>query len=332
MSAECLPTPIHFASRNFFILALICAAGLGGAGRVLAADTVNRIVAVVNDEVVTEGDVAAYLQALRGQGELPAPPPGRTETVREMVLQRLIEQRLILQEAKRSGVQVDVDELLERFDALKSQFDSPEEFEQSLLEAGLSAGALKQQLRNQLLVQRVIDAKVRSTISVSPQEVARELAVHPEEAKPGDRFRVAHILIRVTDTRSEPQARELIQRLHDQLARGADFAAVAKQYSEDPHREEGGNMGWVAPGELLPELDAALTSLKPGELSEPIRTRLGWHLVRVEERRDPSSLSVTEANRAVYQRLYQRKFQEAFVKWLEGLKRKAYIEILELKG
>ena len=87
-------------------------------------------------------------------------------------------------------------------------------------------------------------------------------------------------------------------------------------------------MGWVAQGELMPELDAALFSLKPGEYSRPIQTHLGFHLVKVEERRTAESLSVAEANRSVYQRLYQQKFQDAFGRWLAQLKRRAYIEIV----
>ncbi len=86
-------------------------------------------------------------------------------------------------------------------------------------------------------------------------------------------------------------------------------------------------MGWVAQGELLPELDTALFGLTVGDTSAPIQTRLGFHLVKVEERRPASSLSLTEANRSVYQQLYQQKFQVAFAQWLGELKKKAYIEI-----
>jgi len=167
---------------------------------------------------------------------------------------------------------------------------------------------------------------------VSPQEVAREIGVHPELAKPGDRARVSHILVRVSETRSAEQARALVEQLHGRLTSGAAFADLARRHSEDSHAEAGGAMGWVAQGELLPELDAVLFSLPIGEVSGPIQTRLGFHLVTVEERRAASSLSVTEANHAVYQQLYQKKFQQAFSRWLDGLLRRAYIEIVTPQG
>jgi parvulin-like peptidyl-prolyl isomerase len=86
-------------------------------------------------------------------------------------------------------------------------------------------------------------------------------------------------------------------------------------------------MEWVAQGELLPELDAALFSLPVGTVSEPIQTRLGFHLVKIEERRTASDLSPTDANRAVFQQLYQQKFEAAMRYWLSELQRHAYIEI-----
>lgn len=291
------------------------------------AETVNRIVAIVNDDIITEADVASHVSALLEDQGAEAPPMP-SDQMREAVLQRLIEQRLILQEAQRANVSVSAQEVIDRLEELRARFGSEEMFRQSLTESHLTEPELKEKLREQLLVQRVIDDKVRSTIVVSPQEVARELSAHPELAKPGDRVRASHILVRVDERRSVEAARQLIAALHQQLLHGADFAELAKQHSEDSHRDEGGMMGWVAQGELLPELDTVLFSLKEGAVSEPIQTQLGFHLVRVEERRTATSLSVTEANHAIFQRLYQRKFQAALVKWLADLKRHAYLELL----
>ena len=292
------------------------------------ADTVDRIVAVVNDEVITEADVTSQVTALL-QDQEAQPPAGQGPAGMHLVmLRRLIEQRLILQEAKRAGISVEPGEVADRLETLRGRFASEEEFRRSLVDSGLSEERLKEQIRDQLLVERLINTKIRSAIVVSPQEVARELGDHQELSKPGDRVRVSHILIRVAEARSEEQARALIEDLRRRLVQGEDFSALAKRYSEDPYAEEGGAMEWVAQGELLPELDGALFNLKAGELSGPIQTRLGFHLVRVEERRSASSLSVTEANRTVFKRLYQQKFQDRFGRWIGELKRRAYIEIL----
>ena len=112
----------------------------------------------------------------------------------------------------------------------------------------------------------------------------------------------------------------------------ANFPDVAKRYSEDQFRDEAGNMGWVASGEMLPELDAALASLAVGQLSEPIQSRLGFHLVRVEERKPADSLSITDANYSVYQQIYQEKFKKKFTGWMGELRKKAYIELPDSSG
>ena len=293
------------------------------------ADTVNRIAVIVNDDVIMEGDVVSSVNALLSEHEAPPTDPAQ---MRRVVLQRLIEQRLIVQEAKRAGVTAVPEELARRFDDIRGHFDSDEAFRQWLETAGLSEEGLRDKIRDEYLAQRLIDGKIRSAIVVSPQEVASELESHPELAKSGDRVRVSHLLIRVNEKRSEENARALIDQIRRQLKPGGDFAALARRYSEDPHREDGGMMGWVAPGELLPELDEALTHLDAGALSDPIRTRLGFHLLRVEERRSVSSLSLMEANRAVYQRLFEQKFEAAFKQWLAELMKRAYIEIVTPDG
>lgn len=299
----------------------------GAPGRAWAG-TVNRIVAVVNDEVITEADVASHVAALREESEASALDDAGFGEMHRVVLRRLIEQRLLRQEAKRSGIVVASDEVLARFEEFRRRFDIEDMFQEFMAASGLSPEQIKEKIRDQLMVDRLIDTKIRSTIKVSPQEVARELDLHPELVKTGDRIRASHLLIRVNESRSEEDARTLITHIRDQLARGEEFAGLAQRYSEDPQREEGGAMGWVAPGELMPELDLALFRLAPGELSEPVQTKLGFHLVRAEERRTASDLSVMEANAAVYQQLYQRKFQPAVTRWLTELKRHAYIEIV----
>ncbi len=292
-----------------------------------SAETANRIVAIVNDEVITQTDVSSRVDALL-EDQQATPQTKDPEQMERMVLQRLIEQRLLLQQAKKEGIIVTSDEVRKRLEDLRSRFESEDAFQQSLVDSNLTEEQLKEKLRDQLMVQRLVDSKVRSMITVSPQEVAKEIGMHPDLAKGGDRVKASHILVRVSETRPAEKARELIDDIRKQLTNGAEFAALAKRYSEDPHAEEGGAMGWVAQGELLPELDAALFGLKVGELSAAIQTKLGFHLVKVEERRDATSLSVTDANRNLAQQIYQRKFQEAFARWLTELKRHAYIELV----
>lgn len=296
------------------------------------AETADRIVAVVNDDVITEADITAYLRAQLQDGEEgdegEGTRPPRAVARQRAMLDQLIEHRLILQEAKRAGLSADAGEVASQLEAMRSRFGSQEELQASLAASGLSLEGVREKIREQLLVRRLIDEKVRAGIQVSPQEVARALQEQPELREPGEHVRAAHLLIRVSDVRSEAEARALIEDLDRQIAAGAEFSEIARRYSEDPSREDGGEMGWVQRGELLPELDRALFALKEGERSAPLQTRLGFHLLRTEERQATPPRSTTDAHRLASRRLYQQKFEEAFARWLAELKARAYLQIL----
>jgi peptidyl-prolyl cis-trans isomerase SurA len=307
------------------------AAGLAAAvlcASAAQAGVVNRIVAVVDNEIITEQDLRAYVAALQaGQAEAGA-SGDEGGALEQQSLERLIEHRLMLQEAIRKEVEVDPLEVLKRYTSFRDRFPSDGQFRAELAQAGLSEEQLKRKIREQLLVQQLIDSEVRSRIVVSPQDVAKELRANPQLAKPGTRVRLSHLLVRVGERRSEAQARALIDRLHGQLAEGADFAKLAKQHSEEAHGRDGGDMGWVSPDDLMPALGEAVAGLRPGETSAPVQSPLGFHLIRVEERKDAASLSLTDAHQAVSRQLYQARFRQAMERWLGGLKQKAYIEIL----
>ena len=292
---------------------------------VVGAEVANRIVAVVNDDVITQAELNSRVDDIVS-GPAPIPAQISPAQVQRAVLERLIEQKLILQEGKQLGVTVNDEEVMDRLREVKKKIGSEVNYERWLAEMGLTEGQLKFQLRDQLLVQRTVDAKVRSTIVISPQEVSSKMKDEP--AKAGvDRAHLLHMLIRVNNTRTEEQAKQLAGEVRSKAQAGTPFAELAKAYSEDPQAEEGGDLGWIIRGQLLPELDTAAFSLPVGTLSDVIQTRLGFHLIRVEERHSGEEISTLEANTATFHELYDNKFQEAMAKWLKELKQHAYIEI-----
>ena len=308
---------------------LMMGLGLLGGVPLGLAETTNRIVAVVNEDIITEADVTFRVQSILSDERAPAAAGEQTASMRHAILERLIEQRLMLQQAKQEDLVISSSEILQQLESAQRQFPSLEAFRASLAQAGFSEEQFKAQIRDQLLIRHVIDTKVRATIQVSPQDIARTVAEHPELLKPGDRVRASHLLIRVHDRRSEQEARALIEEIRQKSVEGADFAALAKRYSEDAQREAGGAMDWVAPGELLPELDTVLFRLPVGEISPPIQTRLGFHVLKIEERRPAASLTVEESNRVASQRIYQEKFRQAMAQWLKELKQHAYIHLAD---
>lgn len=136
---------------------------------------------------------------------------------------------------------------------------------------------------------------------------------------------VRHILLRVGDGMSEPQARQKLLEIRQEIAAGADFAKFARTYSQDGSASQGGDLGWISPGETVPEFERAMNTLQDGQLSEPVRTEYGYHLIQVLGRRDAEG-SVAQQMDLARQAIGQRKAEQAYADWLRQLRDSAYVD------
>ena len=139
--------------------------------------------------------------------------------------------------------------------------------------------------------------------------------------------RLRHILVQPSQIRTEAETRELIHDIHRRLEEGEDFAALARQHSEDPGSAlNGGDLGWTSGNEFVPEFREAMAATPTGELSEPFRSQYGWHVLEVQERRDQDMSQEARRNMAL-QILHQRRFDEELQKWQKELRDEAYVEV-----
>ena len=136
---------------------------------------------------------------------------------------------------------------------------------------------------------------------------------------------VRHILLRARDGLSDAEARDKLEKLREKILAGADFAEVARQNSEDSSASKGGDLGWVAPGDTVPEFERVMNSLKPGEVSQPFQTPFGWHIAQVIERRS-EALSEERRKAAARQAIRARKADEAYQDWLRQQRDRAFVE------
>jgi peptidyl-prolyl cis-trans isomerase SurA len=136
---------------------------------------------------------------------------------------------------------------------------------------------------------------------------------------------VRHILLRAREGLSEAEARERLQRLRERIVAGGDFAELARLHSEDASAQKGGDLGWVAAGDTVPEFERAMNELKDKEVSQPIQTPFGWHLVQVVERRS-DELSEDRKKVAARTAIRARKADEAYQDWLRQTRDRAFVE------
>jgi peptidyl-prolyl cis-trans isomerase SurA len=135
-----------------------------------------------------------------------------------------------------------------------------------------------------------------------------------------------HILVKTNELVSESEARNRLLALKERLENKADFTALARAHSEDASATKGGDLGWLSPGDTVPEFERAMNALKPGEVSAPVQTPFGWHLIQVLERRN-EDMSKERQRLAARQTLRARKSDEAYQEWVRQLRDRAYIEL-----
>ena len=136
---------------------------------------------------------------------------------------------------------------------------------------------------------------------------------------------VRHILLRVGEGKSEGKARQQLADIRNQVEAGGDFAKFARTYSQDGSASQGGDLGWISPGETVPEFERAMNNLQDGKVSQPIRTEYGYHLIQVLSRREAEG-SVQQQMDIARQAIGQRKAEQAYADWLRELRDSSYVQ------
>lgn len=294
------------------------------------AATINKVVAVINDEVVTREDVdqllavlyAQYSQEYKGDELLK-----KMEEVKKDILNQIIEDKLVLSRAKELGIKVTESEIDERLDYIKNRFPSEDEFYKTLETQGITIANLKDRYRDQLMMKKLVDYEVKSRISVLPSETNDYYEKHKDQFRENDKYKVKNILIKAKDEVSLELVRVEIAGVYNKLKEGGSFDGLAKRYSQGPNVEKGGDMGYIERGQMLEPLDNVIFKLKPGEFSEPVKSSVGYHIFKVEDIKYGKEMSLEDAQKDIQTIIFQEKFKAQVSEWLAGLKKKAYISI-----
>jgi len=399
---------------------------------------IDRVIAVVNDEALTQFDVNEQKRVVLSQMKAQNVTPPAQDVLDKQLLDRLITDRVLLQYAKETGIRVDdtqVERTIERI--AKDNKLSTAEFRTAVEKEGVPFSKYRDDVRSEITVQRLREREVEGRVNVSDAEVdlflatqslqsggdieyrlAHILVLVPEQAspaqidarlrraeealrqirsgaefgqvaaslsdasdalqggnlgwraparlptvfadtvrgmKPGEvsgvlrsasgfhivklleqrsrnaptvveQTRTRHILVKVNEITSEAEAKIKIERIKERIDLGAKFEEQAKLNSEDGTAAKGGDLGWISPGDTVPDFEQAMNRLKIGEISAPVRTPFGWHLIQVQERRTQDITTERQREQARLA-LRQRKSDEAFQDWVRQTRDKAYVEI-----
>jgi peptidyl-prolyl cis-trans isomerase SurA len=398
----------------------------------------DRVVAVVNSEVVTRLDldeqVKVALQQLKRQGTpLPAP-----DVLERQLLERLVTAKVLAQSAKETGLRVDDTQLQRSIERIAQENKmAPEAFRKMLEADGIDFNRFREELRNEILIARLKEREVDSKILITDAEIdnylknqqsqggkddeyslSHILVLVPEQASPeqikakrtiaekaldqikgGADFRqvsagvsdaqnaleggplgwrpaarlpqifvdsvktmkvgdvsavlrsangfhiiklldkrgnespviipqthARHILIRLNEVVSETEAKQRLINLKERIENGANFTELARLQSEDASASRGGDLGWLSPGDTVPEFERAMNGLEPGQVSDPVQSPFGWHLIQVVERRS-EDMSKERQRVLARQSIRTRKADEAYQEWVRQQRDRAYVEL-----
>jgi peptidyl-prolyl cis-trans isomerase SurA len=249
------------------------------------------------------------------------------------VLRDLVDQQLLLQKARDKGLSADT-ELIKRLDEMRKQMNlaSMDELEKAAREQGVSFEDFKQNMKNQILTQMVIRNEVQPKIQVTKEEEKKYYDEHQKEFEHPERVRLSEIL--VSTEKLEPgnqaglaAAQQKAQQLLQQVRGRTPFEEVAKKSSDGPTAAQGGDLGFFKRGTLAKELEEKTFTMKPGEITDVVRTKQGFLILKVTDHEQAGVPPLKEVEPQILDTLYYQKLQPALRDYLTKLREEAYIDI-----
>lgn len=291
-----------------------------------------RLVLKVNDDQLTDTDLrlAQQLVALQMQRENPGAQVSQ-DTVMSRIVDRLIRQTLLLQAAHEAEVTVHPDEVAADVSQQRTRRGAAA-FEKYLADLGLTEKEFTRRVGDQMVIRKFVDTMVASRITVTDSEARTFYDSNSAKFEHPEEVRLRTILLKLDPSADEKQVaavKDHAELARKQLVLGEDMAAVAKDVSDDPSKARGGDLGWVRKGMLLPELEPAVWALKPGELSEVLKSTLGYHLFKAEGRRMPGKVSFDEVKSTLTDTIKNEKLVAAMEALTKERRAKAKIEAFD---
>ena len=296
---------------------------------------VDRVVAVVNDDVITLTEVQEEgLQTIRRivQETLGEERERRLRSTERQILDELIVRKLQLQEAKKEKIETTSSEVRSAIEELKRRngLTSDEELRAAMAGELLSEEQFRKGIAEQVTLTKLVARQVRSKIAVLDEEARRYYDQHLERFREIPKFRIRHLLVAVSQepTREDVmRAKGRIEEAQALIKLGAKFSTVAKEYSEDRLASSSGEIWTMKHGELSPEMERIALTLPIGQVSGIITTPGGFHLIQVEEREAGQILAFDLVKDEVRNVLFNQKAEAKFKEWIQGLKTKASVEM-----
>lgn len=313
------------------ILAILLACG------VVAAEVTDKIVAVVNDEVITLTELNQAFKPYAKNIEATYKGDDKETVLRQnkaALLQRLIDQMLIEHESKKAGTGIaaikDEEVMIVIKDMLVKNNTTMEAYTQKLAEEGNTLSAVKKEIKGQMLRMRLLRREVQSKILVTDEEIGDYYDKHRQDYEGKDAVHIKQIFLPVpggVDKTRRESIKKLARQLHERILKGEPFEMLAAQYSKGPTAAQGGDIGFVEKGVILPEVEKAAFSLAVGQFSDVIETEEGFHIIAVVDKRGAGLKPLPVVRNEIKAKIEDEKLAKKYDEWIEGIRKKSFIDV-----
>ncbi len=298
------------------------------------AGVADRIVAVVNDEVITLSELNNAFEPYRERFTANYQGPDREKALGETkttLLNRMIDNLLMEQESRKTGITVRSEEVTDAIkDMHKQRKISPDEFRKTLQREGMTLDAYRKDIGDQLVRLKLIRRDIKSKVAVTDEEIGEYYRKHREDYDGKEAVRIKQILL-LLPKEENPAAKEKLHvgadAIHKRLLNGEPFELLSAKFSQGPAAAEGGDIGYIEKGMIHSEVEDAAFSLPLNQISGVIESPVGFHIIQVVDRRGAGLKAIENVREEIRDKIDREKMEKKFGEWLVELRKKSHIEI-----
>jgi peptidyl-prolyl cis-trans isomerase SurA len=300
-----------------------------------AGRVIEQVIVVVNGEPYTTTNLKTFAQTKMGR-EFPKGDLNRVDKEDKEVLELFITERLVAAEAQRLGIKVseqDVDQYIEQLKSRNKLSDA--DLAEALRREGVTVEQYRSTVRSEIEKNELINSQVRQKVNVTEEDIERYYRQNQKKFSTQEKFRLRHILLSVAKDESAEawvEAQQRVAEIRRRTLAGEDFGQLAQKYSQGAGGSAGGDLGWVNRGTLLAEIDTAASKLSIGGISEPVRSSLGVHLLKLEGRQGGEPLPLPDVKASIREELYGKALEERFQRLLKTDLRKKHRVDVKIPG
>ncbi len=319
--------------NRFRCLTTLVAILLLAAAAAAWGEIVDRVIAVVNDDVITQYELDSTVELVLKRYGQNIPPEDRErleKEARKVLLDRMIDDLILRQEARKLGITVRDEELTNAIqDTLSKRNLSLENLREALIKEGTNYEKYRESTRSDMIKQRIVQREIRPRVTVTNEEIGAFYQEHRDEYEGKLRVRLLMIVLPVA-AESDEAAREAQRAKADAILKrikvGEYFEVIANENQAGPERT-GGDIGYVEKGSINPIIEEVAFNLKPGEVSGVIATPQGFYIIKAVDKRGGGSLSLKATREDIDDRIFREKMDKKFTEWMTEKRQKAHIEI-----